>query len=416
MTLIRSVLAVSVVLVSGCDEVALRADAGADAMPSSDTSVTADARVPSDASADAPRSALINPRLADLRDGEARDLGAFICTDPPGAYRSCVTVTDYSGFAYDSTHHQMLMYGGGHAATSSTAMWSLDLSGDLVWHEAVPSTPIAEMTLSNLDARRGRWISTGHPLQVHTYDYLTYVPARDELVLMQGNEVALFTMGYPSDFPSMCGAEDEHHYAPSTRTWTGHPVGPRWAVYGASSLDPSGLILYMSRYGLWTYDPETSAVGHPLDAVDGSLGIAQNLVYAENAGAHFHLRSDGVVHRLNYVSAAPSTSTVTRLATSGPTPPIAIDVLVNPDASETGWAYDGRRGRICGGLHRGFMYCLNTMTNVWTSYSIESGPEVNLERIAFHALQYDPINDAFIFLTARTLSLPMHTVAWRPPS
>lgn len=56
------------------------------------------------------------------------------------------------------------------------------------------------------------------------------------------------------------------------------------------------------------------------------------------------------------------------------------------------------------------------MTNLWTSYRIESGPEVNLERIAFHALQYDPINDAFIFLTARTLSLPMHTLAWRPPS
>jgi hypothetical protein len=350
-----------------------------------------------------------NPRLSDLMPGGARDLGAFSCTEYAGSPRGCFTVADYSGFTYDARHQRMVLMGGGPAATSSTSVFALDMSGDLTWREIVTTTPFADMTLSNLDAEGARWRSTGHPVARPTYDYLNYVPALDSFVVMDPSEVILYGndyVGLPDAIPS-----DLHHFNASTRAWSGYPTPSRWPPYGASALDPSGLLIYLTRYGLWTYDPHT----HQVVAVDETtreLSYAQNLVYAPNVGLYFHMRSDGVVDSLRFDVSRPGESQITRVPTNGPTPPVT-DVLTRPDVSETGWDYDTRRGRICGGMHDALFYCFDPLMSRWTTHPITlAGSTADLSRIHFHACQYDPVNDVFVFFSSRNL-FP-HTIVWRP--
>jgi hypothetical protein len=49
----------------------------------------------------------------------------------------------------------------------------------------------------------------------------------------------------------------------------------------------------------------------------------------------------------------------------------------------------------------------------WTTHPITlAGSTADLSRIHFHACQYDPINDVFVFFSSRNL-FP-HTIVWRP--
>ena len=65
-------------------------------------------------------------------DNTAINLGLYNCTTMPLDYRNCATITDYSGFTYDKNNHQMLQFGGGHAATLRDDVNVFDFSS-LTW-------------------------------------------------------------------------------------------------------------------------------------------------------------------------------------------------------------------------------------------------------------------------------------------
>jgi hypothetical protein len=356
-----------------------------------------------------------NVRLADLAPGVLRDLGRHQCDDLDGAPYACESVTDYSGFAYDSIGHQLLMFGGGHAATVQTDVRVLDLSGDLQWQSAYDSTPFADMTLDNLDMDHGLWRSTGHPLQRHTYDLLNHVAATDRLVLIPGADLILYSQGYPDDVPPQIAGGDVFEYDPNTRIWTNHPRGG-WSGYGATSVDPiSGEVLILASNGLWSYDPITHTAAQRLSVAGLSLSYAQNMVYAPSTDAHYYLRSDGIVFELRYDRDTPANSTIVEVATTGTRPAPANDVNTFPDSSETGWAYDDRRQRICGGVIAGTMYCFTPTTATFSAHDmVMESNTLAPQRVVFHTLQYDPRNDVFIFITDGAEIYTQHTAAWRP--
>jgi hypothetical protein len=375
--------------------------AGTEAGPSPDGG-TADA---------APKPFAVNPRFSGMTPGSLTDLGAYKCEDPKDwkSGYDCSTITDYSGFAYDSKRHRMVMFGGGHAATARTDVRALDLSGPLTWESDYPSMPWGDMTRANADLVKSIWISTGHPMQHHTYDQLVYVPTIDRLVDMApASGRILYSMGYPSDMPPESTSTDVFEYNADSKAWKSYSTPPRWAAYGATSFDPpSGLVLSLGIEGLWSWDPAAHVAAKVLSLSGQKLSYGQNMVYVPSIDAHLYLRADGIVFRAAFNRNAPAESSLTLLATKGSAPP-ATKVDEAPDPTETGWALDAKRNRVCGGLISGTFYCLDVATLSWSAHPLPGATPP--QRFAFHTIQYDPINDVYIFISLAE----RHTYAWRP--
>jgi hypothetical protein len=84
-----------------------------------------------------------------------------------------------------------------------------------------------------------------------------------------------------------------------------------------------------------------------------------------------------------------SRSTITRLETTGtPPPPLPI-----------GYAYDPVNKVIGGGPLRNVFYAFDPVSKAWAEQVIKGGTPGS---IAFHAIDYDPVNNVFIFLTDRS--------------
>lgn len=361
-----------------------------------------------------------NPALTDLAPGNVRDLGPYTCVDIAGAYQPCDHVSDYSGFVYDADDHRMLMFGGGHAASITTDVPELDLAADpLVWAPAYPSTPYEAMTLDNLDQVATSWRSTGHPLARHTIDMMAYSPQARRLVMLPAtNSFVLYTQGYPADFPGdLNTGGDVFEYDPVARTWSSYPAAAGISLgYGASAYDPpSGDVIALGRTGLYRYQPASHTLEQVQDAQALPFAYLQNLTYAESTDTHYYLRSDGVVLSLVYDRVTPSASVITQVDVHGTPPTPASDVETIPDDSETGWAYDSARGRICGALTSGTMYCFDPASSTFTAHALTAeGDALPLDSIVFHTIQYDPVDDVFVFLTRGPDGYTRHTAAWRP--
>src|SRR5439155_2209961 len=122
----------------------------------------------------------LNPTLFNLPANTALDLGTYTCKGPAGGSIPCGSITDYSGFVYDKNNHQMLMFGGGHAASfrDDVDVFKFDT---LKWNPAYTPTPCSQMTVGvtsggtdpdNRDLTNGTWKSTTHPISRHSYDML----------------------------------------------------------------------------------------------------------------------------------------------------------------------------------------------------------------------------------------------------
>jgi hypothetical protein len=71
-----------------------------------------------------------------------------------------------------------------------------------------------------------------------------------------------------------------------------------------------------------------------------------------------------------------------------------------PASQESGWAYDAANQIIGGGIQDGLFYAYSPLTNTWTSNVMQTDPPgSSVGTLAFHALDYDPINNVFIFIT-----------------
>ena len=358
--------------------------------PSSPTAVPANV-----ATASSPPGPGPHPLLAPLHANQARDLGPYACTQMAGD-QSCAEITDYSRFTYDPSGHQMLMFGGGHATTFRDDVDVLALSphSTLRWAPAYASTPCTAMTLENFDQARGVWTSTGHPLSRHTYDMLVMTP--QGLILLAG------LTGRGGCAPNPPGRDPFfvpgkiHHYNPATRTWTAGGSMSNWGPWNSAEYDPpSGKILvvgYNSHAGagtLWLYDPVTkqsSATGISIP----DAGQTDNLVYYPPTQKHYLIRKDGALFEVTLNRSNFAASTVS--AVRGTTGPL-------PSSGETGWAYDSANQIIGGGVHNGIFYAYHPPTKTWTARTMQPLSGGPIGTVAFHALEYDPVNNVFIFLT-----------------
>jgi hypothetical protein len=345
-----------------------------------------------------------NPALSGLGDETALDLGQFDCTDLDGEDPGfCRQATDYSGFVYDPRNHKMLLYGGGHSTTMTDSIHVLDLEGSLKWADLYPPTPCSQMTTANLDDVNGAWLSGPagpypRPVSTHTYDMLAVAPLLDEFIII----ARTFTGGTCNPVGNDIGGQVAH-YLWETKEWAFSPTADG-ATYElsvnipASEPDPvSGKIVLVSNGGLSIYEPATRSYTHVSDTLNtaagpqaelGNTGYANHLVYfpPDDRFYYFVRRQPVQVFALEFDRNDPSASTIDRVATTGPT-------SMN---GEPGYAYDATNHVIGGAVQDDQFFAFDPATKTWTAHAMNGGSPGSM---AFHSIAYDPVDNAFIFVT-----------------
>ena len=237
-----------------------------------------------------------------------------------------------------------------------------------------------------------RWISTGHPIARHTYDQLVLDPGTGDLVMTAiGQAGALCTGDWGN------GGGRVGHYDHDTRTWSFSPTadnvfGPGTTFPGAEYDPVSGLIVVVGGTGLYTYDPATRVKTLRKSYDQPAMGYANNLVYyPPNQRLYFIARGaptrvwEVTLDRANWAN-----STVTPMATTG----------VVFDSQESGFAYDSWNEVIGGGVAGGVFHVFEPELARWSALTMQvqgGGGPVGTQ--AFHALDFDPVDGVFLFLT-----------------
>ncbi len=358
-----------------------------------------------------------NSYFADLPSNTVRDLGAFPCTVPAGDTQACNKWTDYSGFVYDSVHHQMLGFGGGHDTTATDALFrlQLNLTGPPQWDELYGPSPCSNFTAGNYDdngnggsanGKTGFWLAGPapgpypRPVTRHTYDLLGFAPnvGSGEFVIgmwPNGDPIGGTCTGWSaSAFDMTTQPALIDHYSFATGTWSASS-GTNYAdgspsvsdQGGAWEYDPvSGYFIIVGRYGLWTYDPATKTKTNRLSYTDGNLGYSGELVYYPPNQRMYYFATSGRQYEVVLNRSTWSSSTVTT-------------ICINPacgtsPTGETGYDYDVTN-QIIGTMGNGTFYAFNPVTKVWTSQAITGGTPGGAE---FHAVRYDPVDNLWFFI------------------
>ena len=140
---------------------------------------------------------------------------------------------------------------------------------------------------------------------------------------------------------------------------------------------------------MWVYDPVAGSVtATGLTIPD--VGYGQNLVYFPPNGKMYLMQSDGTVFEVTLNRGNFAGSTVAEV--SGITGS-------RPATTETGWAYDAVNEIIGGGVRNGVFYAYHPPSKTWTARTMQSSSGTPIGTVAFHALDYDPVNNVFIFIS-----------------
>lgn len=335
-----------------------------------------------------------NPRLTAIPPNTAIDLGKYTCENPEGAGGGCTSITDYSGMVYDHIHHQLHMFGGGHAQSTGTLrtdVSSFDFT-TLTWSSGYTPTSCAEMNLDNMDTTNGSWRSTGQPLARHTYDMLVMVDDPPRMMMMGsgalGGEVC---SGSPA--PAAFSITTKvGGYDPTTRKWTfGNTILDEWDGYSSAEYDPvSKATMVLGSYGLWAYDAKTDSF-FGSQFVPTEIGYANNMVYAPATDRMYYFsRGDRTrVFELALDRAEWKSSTLTELVGSE-----------GPKTPETGFAYDTVNRVIGGAVVDGSFSAFDPKAKSWNTVVMQTDPPGGtIGSMVFHEIAFDPIDGVYIFLT-----------------
>ena len=298
----------------------------------------------------------------------------------------------------------MVVFGGGHASTNYDAVNTFSME-TLTWTEKYKPTNCSSMvTGGNFDAGKGAWRSgpSGpYPRAAarHTADLMAIPDDKDELILLTFVEGNGLCPGLAYTSYNFQAVGKIAHYNFGTNEWTFSNSVPD-TVWGAAEYDPvSKKIVMLSTEGLFVYDPVTRVKTKTVDFIvnrirDENGAVMANLLYYSNQLVYYppndkfyyFERVNKRVYEITPNRSSPSKSTIQRLATTG-TPPAH---------SEPGFAYDSANQIIGGAVHGNKFSAFNPMTRTWTTSTIQGGAPGTQ---AFHAINYDPVNNVFVFIT-----------------
>lgn len=177
----------------------------------------------------------------------------------------------YSGGWYDSDHHQLCIFGGGHWNYSGNEVWCFDIA-QLRWRQLYTADAIVEGgkyqgAYLNFNKRypgalfnpAGEDIADARPMSKHTYDQMEYIPGLGALV-WGGYSWGDGSQGWCDSCP------DTWAFDFGTQKWLylykGNNPSPNGrsgdAGVGSSAYVPADRLLYVvSRGKTWTFTPGT---------------------------------------------------------------------------------------------------------------------------------------------------------------
>jgi hypothetical protein len=328
-----------------------------------------------------------NPRLADLADNTALDLGRYECASR-APHTHCDTIFDFSRINYDPVSHRMLLFGGGHAASGRTDVDTFDLT-NLRWQSLYPTMTCEEIQEQDIDPR-GFHRKSGHPVARHRYD---------QNVIAEVNGRPAFMIFSTEGFRGACHSYDVRirgvAWLPLDAVSSGWQYSPErrlpWGYAGAAEFDPISKMVVLTGgqgHGLWIYDPSKQEVvaTHRLNRPSN----ASNLLYFPPNGNMYLIDSKtGEVLEFELNRKDWSATVVRKLETTGDKP-----------GAMRNFAYD-KKNKIIGGFKAGKFYAFDPLKREWRSEQVRvaSDDGVDMGPVSDHAIDYDDVNNVFIFVS-----------------
>ena len=324
-----------------------------------------------------------NPKLAALKANQILDLKGTKFATPVGepANYADRSVTDYSGMVYDPHHHRILLFGGGHSATFSDAIYAFSFQ-TLSWKELYTPTPSKFYKKSNMV--KGFWQKGGsgpypRPVGRHTYDLLVVPSHRKELLMLRNGGGPSFVAPGIGYFGGAAGVYDF-----TTKKWT--PITVPFGGYGnvAEYDPPSKKVIAIKSGRIFVFDPDTRK-STELFSVSG-LSYSNTLVYyPPNQKMYYIRRGTKDVWELTLDRKNWKQSKMVKITVTGQ----------HSKHGEPGYAYDDKNKLIGGGVHNSVFYALDPVKKVWLSQTISNGKPGNM---AFHTIAYSPKDNVYIFI------------------
>jgi hypothetical protein len=299
----------------------------------------------------------------------------------------------FSGMAYDSKHHKLLVFGGGHWDYSGNEIWAFDIN-TLTWakmYEPVPESAYTSQYASSqypgaiLYPDPNAPLSEAQPLTRHTYDTVEFIES-------QG---VLFTRGrytWGDGQQGYCwGCRDTWTYDLDTNKWTyrnlaGFPVDKG---DGAAAYDPvADVMVVVSRDGTFAYDintdqwTERAPSGSPISSIEIAMEYDSKRHVMYLFGGEYPSHSELWEYDL-------AANRWTKLNPTGQVPPAG---------GGYGLAYDRVNGVLVAFKGDAGTWVYDPALNTWREQNPTTGHPPANGRVHGN-LKYDPINNV-VFLVS----------------
>jgi hypothetical protein len=331
----------------------------------------------------------INPTLAAIPDNTWERVTDSNQSGPPSGALA------FSGMAYDSKHHKLLVFGGGHWDYSGNEIWAFDIN-TLTWskmYEPVPESAYTSQYASSqypgaiLYPDPNAPLSEAQPLTRHTYDTVEFIESQG-LLFTRGT----FTWGDGSN--GYCwGCRDTWTYDLDTNKWTyrnlaGAPVDKG---DGAAAYDPvADLMVVVSQAQTFVYDINTDqwterfTSGNPVSSIEIVMEYDSKRRVMYLFGGEFPSSNELWEYD-------PAGNSWTKLNPSGQLP---------PTGGGYGLAYD-RVNEVLVAFHGGGgTWVYHPDLNAWTEQNPTTGNPPASGRVHGN-LKYDRINNVVFLVSDR---------------
>lgn len=307
---------------------------------------------------------------------------------PPGIVGPKAVVSAWSGGAFDTKRHRMIIWGGGHADYSGNEVYVFDVN-TLKWQRLTePSRNVGG------DIKTGLY-PDGRPRSAHSYNSLQYLPNIDRLAVFglsatyrkSGGSDKLFTF----NFNTLKWHHNRAHMPPGTGGYDAITAydpgtGKVW-VHGSRR---GRLYAYDPVHDKWSQPYSRSYLGiYPTAAIDPS----KNIMVAVGGGA-YKPKSQALLWRLN----DPGRPVDLAKQTNGPK---EIE-----GAKAPGFVFDPQIGMFVGWDGGADVYVLNPDGWVWRRISPSAGNHVVPPHAApngtYGRFRYVPSKNAFILVNGAT--------------
>lgn len=332
-----------------------------------------------------------NPKFANMESNTIIDLGPFKWERPEGE-PNANAVSSYSGMVYDAVNHRILLFGGGHAATFTDAIYSFSFE-TLTWEALYKPTPHKFYIEENVN--KSFWTKGGsgnypRPIGRHTYDLL--------VISENGENFFMLRDGHQTSYAAAKGIKSHVKQAGGiynfkTQKWTIIPAKDiKFGGWGCvSEYDPiSKKIIGIDRNRIFAFDTTTRKSSNILNGFKKTFkgtnnGYSGCLVYfPPNKKMYIFTMKGKNVSELNLDRTDLKKSTVKNIEKT--------DGITNREVS---LVYDSKNKIIGGGVDQNKFFAFDPQKKTWESKTIQGGKPQNMRA---HCIAYSPVDNVYIFI------------------